>query len=110
MSGCTTHRLDERRNHVYLRAGLPPEHAREDADIERAWSDWFGTIGAQIADFGNRVGAARMVGQQPAGQDGLTGYVVINADTLDAAVEIAGGCPGLRSGGRVEVGTVVPAQ
>jgi hypothetical protein len=79
-------------------------------DIERAWSDWFGTIGARIADFGNRVGAARMVGQQAAGQDGLTGYVVINADTLDAAVEIAGGCPGLRSGGRVEVGTVVPAQ
>jgi hypothetical protein len=37
-------------------------------ELEQAWSEWFGAIGAQIADFGNRVGAARMVGGQPAGK------------------------------------------
>lgn len=79
-------------------------------EVEQAWNDWFGIIGAQIADFGNRVSSAQMVGERSSDGDELSGYILINADTADAAVDIARGCPGLRSGGRVEVGTVVPSQ
>jgi hypothetical protein len=33
----------------------------------------------------------------------LTGYTIIRADSLDAAVEAAKGCPVLQSGGQVSV-------
>ena len=31
------------------------------------------------------------------------GYSIVQADTIDAAAEIAKGCPGLLGGGKVEV-------
>jgi hypothetical protein len=34
----------------------------------------------------------------------VTGYSIIEADSLDAAVELVKGCPILQSGGSVEVG------
>lgn len=80
-------------------------------EVEQAWGEWLGRIGAQIVDPGRRrVGQARMVGQQPAAPDELSGYIVVSADSLNAAVAIAEGCPGLASGGRVEVGALALAQ
>jgi hypothetical protein len=38
--------------------------------------------------------APRPVGRATARTGGLTGYIVINADDLDAAIELASGCPG----------------
>jgi hypothetical protein len=77
------------------------------ADEEAAWGSWFGELGAAVADFGNRVGRAQMLGG-PSGPGGaLSGYVVITAEDFDAAVALARGCPGLRSGGQVEVGETV---
>jgi hypothetical protein len=80
------------------------------AEVERAWGEWFGRIGEHIVEFGRWVGQARMVGQGPSVPDELAGYIVISAGSLDAAAQVAEGCPGLRSGGRVEVGAVVPAE
>jgi len=34
----------------------------------------------------------------------VTGYSLIAADTIEAAIELAKGCPILLSGGRIEVG------
>lgn len=83
-----------------------------DADEVAAWGTWFQQLGGTVADFGHRVGRVSALGSgaagNGAGQDVLTGYVVISADDLDAAVAVAEGCPGLRSGGRVEVGETVP--
>jgi len=50
-----------------------------------------------------------MLGSPAESADQLSGYVVIDADTLDAAASIAQGCPGLTMGGRVEVGETVPS-
>ena len=41
--------------------------------------------------------------------DDLGGYIVVRADSLDAAKDLAKGCPGLAGGGRVEVGEIVPS-
>lgn len=77
-------------------------------DEDQAWGAWFGELG--LVDFGNRVGATRIV---PAAKRGdpatsvLTGYVVIEATDLDHAAEMAGGCPGLAQGIDVEVAEVV---
>jgi hypothetical protein len=37
----------------------------------------------------------------------LTGYIVINADDLGAAVQLASGCPGLAHDVSVEVAEVI---
>ena len=76
------------------------------ADDEAAWGRWFEQIGSSIADFGNRVGQAQVVGAGPSA-DTLTGYVLVNADSLEAAAALAEGCPGIRHGGGVEVGAIV---
>jgi hypothetical protein len=80
------------------------------AEQEQAWSSWFGEIASHIADFGSRVGRAVMLGEPADTGDQLGGYMLINADDLDAAVQIARGCPGLTAGGRVEVGETVAAS
>jgi hypothetical protein len=77
------------------------------ADEEEAWGKWFGELGTAVADFGNRVGRAQMVGSGSAPGNALSGYVVITAGDFDGAVALAQGCPGLRSGGQVEVGEVI---
>ena len=38
----------------------------------------------------------------------MTGYTLIEADSLDAAAGLAGGCPVLKHGGTVEVGETIP--
>jgi len=76
---------------------------------DEAWGVWFGRLGPAITDFGNRVGTCRTLSaRQDDGADGrvLTGYIVINADDLDAAVELASGCPGLAHDVSVEVAEV----
>jgi hypothetical protein len=75
---------------------------------EAAWGRWFGEIGASIVDFGNRVGRATTLGEA-ATNTVLTGYLLIQADSYDAALAVAKGCPGLAQGGAVEVGETVPS-
>jgi hypothetical protein len=75
-------------------------------DEEAAWGRWFEQIGSSIAERGNRVGHAQVVGAGPS-VDTLTGYIVVNAKSLEAATTLAEGCPGLRHGGGVEVGAIV---
>jgi hypothetical protein len=69
---------------------------------------WFEKIGGQISDPGNRVGEVRAVGAGSEPSDELSGYIVINAETIDGAAA-AKGCPMLLQGGSVEVGELIPA-
>jgi len=86
--------------------------AMADTDAEReaamaAWGGWFGSLGAAIVDAGNPFGPSTSVAADGsvdgAGASGLTGYSVLTADSLAAAVELAKGCPVLAHGGSVEV-------
>lgn len=81
---------------------------RPDPDQEAAWGKWFGEIGASIVDFGNRVGQATAIPESTTSTV-LGGYMVIKADDHDAAAALAKGCPGLKHGGAVEVGEIVPS-
>ena len=74
------------------------------AEEEARWPTWFEEIHDSIADFGNRVGQVREVGGAGGRSDVLSGYIIVNADDLDAAATLAGGCPILQQGGSVEVG------
>ncbi len=76
------------------------------AEQEAAWGNWFQELGGSVSDFGHRVGQATRLGVGAA-DDVLTGYVVVNADSFEAAVTMAKGCPGLANGGGVDIGEAV---
>jgi hypothetical protein len=84
---------------------------RTDADQEAAWGQWFQEIGGTVVDLGHRVGRVSALGiggtDAGPGRNVLTGYVVIAAEDLEAAVAVAERCPGLQHGGGVEVGETV---
>lgn len=82
-------------------AATPQEQEKAMAE----WTAWFGTIGADLVDGGNPFGQGRTVtGDGSVGDaGGLSGYSVITAASLDAAVGVAKGCPVLSAGGSVAV-------
>ncbi len=89
-----------------------PESEAEQAEIMEAWGAWFAGMGDAVVDGGNPVGRTITVAPDRSTTDGgganpITGYSLINADDLDAAVKLASGCPVLENGGSVEVAEAV---
>lgn len=92
--------------------GNPPASEEEGAKVMDAWMGWFGSLGAAVADAGNPTGASSTVASDGSvssggGANPVTGYSLINADSLDAAVAMAKTCPQLASGGSVEVSETI---
>jgi hypothetical protein len=78
------------------------------AKVMAAWGAWFQTLGPALADGGNPVSQSKTIASDGSVSDGggsnpSTGYSLIEADNLDAAVGLAKGCPVLASGGSIEV-------
>ncbi len=67
------------------------------------WGQWFGQLGAAVVDGGNPVGQERTIGGNGAAANAVSGYSVLKADSLDAAVKLTEGCPVLAAGGSVQV-------
>jgi hypothetical protein len=70
--------------------------------IMDSWNKWFASIGDKIVDPGSPLGPGREISpsgtkELPMGLESLTGYTVINADSLDEAEVIAKGCPMITS-------------
>ena len=87
--------------------------------IMQQWQTWMGGMAAkgQLASSGNRLGGngktvrpASVVTNGPYAEikEMVSGYIIVNADTIDDAAEIAGGCPILNVNGNVEVRNIVP--
>ncbi|MEK7326841.1 MAG: hypothetical protein AAB217_16480 [Chloroflexota bacterium] len=67
-------------------------------EIQKAWADWFASIEGKMVDSGSPLGAGREVTKNgtkelPRGLDSITGYTIINAESLDEAEKIAKTCP-----------------
>ncbi|MEI7743885.1 MAG: hypothetical protein WCK58_09070 [Chloroflexota bacterium] len=83
------------------------------AEIMAQWNVWFGSLGDAVVDAGNPGGATKVVsadGVTDGGPTSPTGYSLVTAASLDAAVAIAKGCPALPAGGMVEVTEIIPAM
>jgi hypothetical protein len=84
-----------------------PETEEERNAVMAAWGSWFEGLGEAVVDPGNPFGPSRSVSPGGSVADGasagLTGYSVVKADSLDAATEMAKGCPVLARDGSVEV-------
>ncbi|MEQ3708600.1 MAG: hypothetical protein ABNH38_01895 [Tateyamaria sp.] len=92
--------------------GGMPETPEEGARMMAAWNDWYAAMGEAVVDGGAPVGQSMTVSQAGVTGDGganpLSGYTVVQADTIDAACEMANGCPMIADGsGSVEVAPVI---
>jgi len=87
--------------------GSMPDTPEEGAKVMAAWTAWYGEMGAAVADGGAPCGPSKTVTtagvENNGGSNPLSGYTTVNADTMDAAVALAKGCPILDAGGSVEV-------
>jgi hypothetical protein len=94
--------------YVYAyRGGKMPETDAEREAAMTAWGAWFGGLGAATLDPGNPFSVSSTVSADGSvggsGTSGLGGYSIVSAGSLDAATELAKGCPVLAAGGSVDV-------
>lgn len=91
---------------LYSGGGMP-ETEEAQAAVMKAWDDWFTSIGGAVADGGNPFTPARTrIAPDGAVSDGTStasGYSILEADSLDAAVGLAKGCPVLQGGASIDV-------
>ncbi|MDB5135338.1 MAG: transcription initiation protein [Mucilaginibacter sp.] len=87
--------------------------------IMQQWQNWMGGIAAQnkLASSGNRLGGdgktvkpGNIVTNGPYAEikEMISGFIIVTADSIEEASEIAKGCPILNVGGNVEVRNIIP--
>lgn len=93
--------------------GSVPESKAQQDQVMKAWTDWFGAIGDALVDGGNPISQARAISPDGSVMDATSapsGYTILKADNLDAAVALAKGCPVLAGGAVVLVSETFPAM
>jgi hypothetical protein len=94
-------------------AGTTPAEREK---VMQAWGGWFGKLGDNIVDAGNPFAQHAKNVSGGAVHDGsvstppATGYSILKADSLNAAADLAKGCPVLQSGGKITVYEITPAM
>jgi len=82
----------------------PQNNAPPSPEAMAAWGSWLESMGPRLVDRGNPVSDRQTLGNCE--DTRLGGYSLVNAESLEAAVALAKGCPGLENGGGVEVGAL----
>ncbi len=88
--------------------GSKPETPEDVERVMSAWQNWLGGIGDALIDGGAPVGLSKTVSATDVADNGganpISGYTLVSAADMDAAITIAQGCPILEDGaGTVEV-------
>ena len=88
------------------------ETEEEQARVMAAWGSWMAELGTALTDPGNAIAHAKTVNADGTISDGggpnpVTGYSLVEAESLDGAVALAKGCPIFESGGSVEVAQTI---
>ena len=97
---------------VYTGGGMPETEAAQ-AQVMQAWHAWMGGLGEALVDGGNPFSNAKNIASDASVSDNpvgvrATGYSIIAAGSLDAAVTLAKGCPHIASGGQIAVYETMP--
>ncbi len=95
---------------ILSHGGSMPESPEAGAKFMQAWTDWYADLGAAVVDRGNPLSVERTIApdRTVGSGDGRTvnGYVIIQADDLESAVELAKRCPVLDGGSDIELAEV----
>ncbi len=97
-------------NYVLIYSGGPGmgQSEEERNAVMAEWGQWYERLGEAIVDGGNPFGASKNVSgsgtaEGPFGSPTATGYTVIKAESLDAAVAEVQDHPHIKHGGEVSV-------
>jgi hypothetical protein len=100
---------------LYAGGGMPETEA-EVAAVLQAWTAWYTKLGSAVVDPGNPIGpVAKRIGSNgrvsKVGTSAMaSGYTIIEADSIDAAVELAKQCPVLLGGAQIRVYETFPVM
>ncbi len=90
--------------------GKKPESPEEGAKHMAKWKAWVGGLGDAVVNPGTPLGKSKTVSSNGVSDDGgsnpLSGFSIVEADSMDAALEMAKGCPFLKYG-TIEVAEVM---
>ena len=93
---------------ISYHGGNTPESPEEGAKQMAKWRAWVDGLGDAVVNPGTPLGKPKTVSSggvsDDAGSDPLTGFSIVKADSMDAALEMAKGCPHL------EIGTIEVAE
>lgn len=92
--------------------GKRPETPEEGERVMAQWGAWFEGMGADVLQPGNPVGQSYTVSAAGTVADGganpVSGYSVVRADSMEAALKHAENCPMVTDGsGSVEVTEII---
>ncbi|TQV71474.1 hypothetical protein FLL45_20170 [Aliikangiella marina] len=96
---------------VYL-GGNPPSTPEEGQAHFKKYKEWLESLGDAVVSPANplknthRVSAAG--GVNTGSQSTMSGYTIVESDTIEAAIKMAQSCPFLEIGGTMEVSELVP--
>ena len=87
--------------------GNKPESPEAGAEMMAKWKAWLGGLGDAVVNPGTPLGMSKTVSAAGVTDDGgsnpLSGYSVVTAESMDAALDMAKSCPVLETGGTIEV-------
>ena len=92
--------------------GSKPKSQQDIERVMQAWGGWLGSLGGDVVDGGNPVGASTTVlsdgsVQHDGGSNPASGYGLFSASDLEDATAKAQGCPVLAAGGSVEIAEII---
>ena len=93
---------------IAYHGGRKPESPEAGAAQMAKWKAWLGGLGDAVVNPGTPLGPSRIVSaggvSDDGGPDPLTGFSIVRAENMEAALDIARACP------FVEVGTIEVAE
>jgi hypothetical protein len=95
---------------VYVGGEMAATPAAQKKSMD-AWMAWFGKLGKAVVDMGASVKPGKIVGKngvKAVGANPVTGYTVVKADSLDAAVAMAKSNPDIAGSMQIGVYEIVP--
>lgn len=96
---------------VYHGGSTPPDKESR-ARVMDAWGRWFAGMGPAVVDGGNPVGQSTTVLSDRSvvpdgGANPASGYSIVQAASLEAALAMAKECPILQAKGSIEVAAII---
>ena len=92
---------------IAYHGGKKPETPEEGAAQMAKWKAWVDDLGDAAINPGQPLKGTRIVSEDGTSEDGganaMSGYSIVEATDMEAALEIARACPFLDTGGTLEV-------
>jgi hypothetical protein len=100
-----------RTNYVILyTGGRMPEGETDQEEVVTAWENWYSRIGNSLVDAGNpfssrakSITSDGRIKESSLDDCSPSGYTIIQAESLEAAVSMAKTCPILKDGAKISV-------